>query len=127
MLKTILNSKIHRATVTEANLDYIGSITIDRNLMEAAGVCENEQVHVLNIANGNRFITYVIPGERGQGDICINGAAAHLAKEGDLVIICSYAQLDATELEKHQPTVILVDGKNKAVQELNNEGPFLKA
>lgn len=117
MQKTILNSKIHRATVTEANLDYIGSITIDEDLMDRSEIQVNEQVHVLNITNGNRFITYAIPGERGSGVICINGAAAHLAKEKDLVIICSYVQLTKEELAEHEPTVVLVDESNKEVKE----------
>ncbi len=119
MLKTVLNSKIHRATVTEANLDYIGSITIDEDLMDSAGIAINEQVHVLNIANGNRFVTYAIPGDRDSGVICINGAAAHLAKEEDLVIICSYAQVDAKEMQEHKPTVVLVDHENKMLKGLS--------
>lgn len=118
MLKTVLNSKIHRATVTEANLDYIGSITIDEDLMEYAGIGINEQVHVLDINNGNRLVTYAIPGERGSGYICINGAAAHLVTEGDLVIICSYVQVDAQEVKKHQPKIVLVDQENKVLQDL---------
>ena len=114
MLKTLLNSKIHRATVTEANLDYIGSITIDTQLMKEAGLDENEQVHVLNINNGNRFVTYVIPGEPGV--ICINGAAAHLAKKDDLVIICSYIQIKDEDVKKHKPKVVLVDHENKILR-----------
>lgn len=113
MLKTVLSAKIHRATVTECDLNYIGSITIDEELMDKAGILINEQVHVLNITNGNRFVTYAIPGKRDSGKIGINGAAAHLAKEGDLVIICSYAQMNVEELESFEPKVILVDEKNK--------------
>lgn len=118
MLKTVLNSKIHRAIVTEANLEYIGSITIDEDLMDQADLDLNEQVHVLNISNGSRLVTYVIAGERGSGVICINGAAAHLTKEDDLVIICSYVQCDAKEIKKHKPTVLLVDHENKLIQKL---------
>jgi aspartate 1-decarboxylase len=88
MQRTLLNSKIHRATVTQADLNYVGSITVDRDLMDSVGLIENEQVHVLDITNGNRLTTYVIEGERGSGIIAINGAAAHLVKVGDLVIIC---------------------------------------
>lgn len=113
MLRTILNSKIHRATVTECNLDYVGSVTIDEDLMDQSDIKINEQVHVLDINNGNRFVTYAIPGARGSGVICINGAAAHLVKEQDLVIICSYVQLNEQEFEQHQPTVLLVDESNK--------------
>ena len=93
----LLKSKIHRATVTEANLDYIGSISIDKNLMAAANLIEYEQVHVLNVSNGNRLITYVIPAPKNSGEICINGAAAHLATTGDLVIIVSYCILNEEE------------------------------
>lgn len=113
MLKTMLSSKIHRATVTECDLDYVGSITIDRDLMDAAGLLENEQVQVLDITNGNRLTTYVIEGERGSGVIGINGAAAHLVQQGDLVIICSYVQLNEIELENYKPTIVLVDEKNQ--------------
>ena len=87
MHRYFLKSKIHRATVTEANLNYIGSITIDQDLLEASGICENEKVHVLNITNGNRLETYVIKGKKGSGEICINGAAAHLIEKGHLIII----------------------------------------
>lgn len=109
----MLSSKIHRATVTECDLDYVGSITIDRDLMDAAGLLENEQVQVLDITNGNRLTTYVIEGERGSGVIGINGAAAHLVQQGDLVIICSYVQLNEIELENYKPTIVLVDEKNQ--------------
>lgn len=106
MLVNVLKSKIHRVTVTEANLDYIGSITIDEELMEAANVIENEQVDIYNITNGERFHTYVIRGERGSGIIGINGAAAHKAKTGDLIIIASYALMDFEEAKQWHPTVI---------------------
>jgi aspartate 1-decarboxylase len=106
MLVNVLKSKIHRVTVTEANLDYIGSITIDENLMDAANIIENEQVDIYNITNGERFHTYVIKGERGSGIIGINGAAAHKARLGDLIIIASYAMMDFDEAREWHPTVI---------------------
>ena len=115
MLKTVLNAKIHRATVTRADLDYMGSITIDKDLMDAVGIVEFEKVHIANIENGARFETYVIEGGRGSGVIGINGAAAHLARPGDLVIIMSYVQLNETELEGHRPRVVVVDQKNAVV------------
>lgn len=102
----VLKSKIHRVTVTEADLDYIGSITIDEALMEAANIIENEKVEIYNITNGERFATYAIRGERGTGVIGINGAAAHKAHIGDLLIIASYAQMDFEEAKKWCPTVI---------------------
>lgn len=117
----MLSSKIHRATVTECDLDYVGSITIDRDLMDAVGLLENEQVHVLDINNGNRLTTYVIEGERGSGVIGINGAAAHLVNEGDLVIICSYVQVDIKELEGFKPQILLVDEQNKPQQKFDKE------
>ena len=102
----ILKSKIHRVTVTEANVNYIGSITIDENLMDAAQVIEYEKVHVVNVTNGERFVTYVIKGERGSGVICLNGAAAHKANIGDIVIIISYASMTPEEAKAHQPVCI---------------------
>ena len=106
MLVQVLKSKIHRVTVTEADLDYIGSITIDANMVEAAGMIENERVDIYNITNGERFSTYVIKGEAGSGVIGINGAAAHKAHVGDLLIIASYALMDFEEAKHHTPTVI---------------------
>lgn len=106
MLVQVLKSKIHRVTVTEADLDYIGSITIDSKMVEAAGMIENERVDIYNITNGERFSTYVIKGEPGSGVIGINGAAAHKAHVGDLLIIASYALMDFEEAKKHTPTVI---------------------
>jgi aspartate 1-decarboxylase len=102
----VLKSKIHRVRITEADLNYIGSITIDENLMEAAGLVENEQVHVLNYDNGERLITYVIRGERGSGIICMNGPAAHKMKVGDHVIVLSYAQISLEEAARFKPRVI---------------------
>ena len=115
LLLNLLKCKIHRATVTEANLDYIGSITIDEDLMDAAGLFEYEHVHVLNITNGSRLETYVIKGTRGSGSICINGAAAHLMHENDLIIIVAYCQLNRADLASHTPKIVHVNEKNKIV------------
>jgi aspartate 1-decarboxylase len=105
----VLKSKIHRVKVTEADLDYIGSVTIDENLMDAANLIENEQVHVLNYRNGERFITYVIKGERGSGVICLNGPAALKVSLGDNVIILSYAEMEWEEAKLFKPSVIFPD------------------
>ncbi|WP_019640402.1 aspartate 1-decarboxylase [Paenibacillus fonticola] len=121
MLRTMMKSKIHRATVTEANLNYIGSITIDENLMETADLLENEQVQIVNNNNGARLETYVIPGPRGSGVICLNGAAARLVQPGDNVIIISYAQLSPEELRSHKPTVVFVDEHNRPVETMHEE------
>lgn len=110
----VVKSKIHRVTVTEADLNYIGSITIDEDLMEAANIIENERVHIYNINNGERFETYVIKGERGSGTLCLNGAAARLVQKGDLVIIVSYATMDFEEAKNWKPTVIFPQN-NKVV------------
>lgn len=111
-LVTMMKGKIHRATVTKADLHYEGSITVDTELLEASGILVYEQVDVLNISNGNRFTTYTIPGEKGE--IQINGAAAHLAKEGDLVIIVAYQQMTESDAKNWQPKVVVVDEENKA-------------
>lgn len=105
----ILKSKIHRVTVTEANLDYIGSVTIDEDLMDAANLIENEQVHVLNYNNGERFITYVIKGDRGTGVICLNGPAALKVKVGHQVIILSYANMEFEQAKSFRPSVVFPD------------------
>lgn len=109
----MLAGKIHRATVTEANLEYMGSITLDPVLMEAAGILPYEQVHVLDVTNGNRLETYTLVGERGAGQVCINGAAAHLVREGDVVIIVAYQQLTADEAPNVQPRQVFVDANNR--------------
>ena len=106
MFIEVLKSKIHRVTVVEANLDYIGSITIDEDLMDAAGMLEGEQVHIVNNNNGERFVTYIIKGERGKGQICLNGAAARLVQPDDVVIIMAYAQMTPDEARSFRPTVI---------------------
>jgi len=111
----LLKSKIHRATVTEANLDYIGSISIDEGLMQASNLLEYEQVHVLNITNGNRFITYAISAHKNSGEICINGAAAHLATKGDLIIVVAYGVCDIDKAKTYAPKVIHVNKKNQIV------------
>lgn len=113
MILTMLKAKIHRATITQCDLHYEGSITIDTDLLEASGILVNEQVDVLNINNGQRFTTYAIPGEAGSGIIGINGAAARLAQKGDLVIICAYAQMDEDTAKSHKPTVVLMSEDNK--------------
>ena len=115
MIVSALKSKIHRATVTDADINYVGSITIDQNLMSAANLLPYEQVQVLNVTNGNRLDTYVIKGSLGNGEICINGAAAHLISPGDLVIIVSYCKIKHSELSNHQPSIVHVDGKNSIV------------
>ncbi|MBN4056692.1 aspartate 1-decarboxylase [bacterium AH-315-J21] len=116
MILTMCKCKIHRATVTEANLDYVGSITIDETLMKAAGLLEFEQVSVANITNGERFETYVIKGEADSGVICINGAAAHKATRGDLIIIIAYAQFEESEAKKYVPRFVFVDAENRQVK-----------
>lgn len=114
-LRTMLAGKIHRATVTEANLEYEGSITIDRDLMDAAGILPYEQVQVLDITNGSRLTTYAIEGDAGTGCICVNGAAAHLVRPGDLVIILAYVQVDATEARDWEAHRVFVDHRNRIV------------
>ncbi|CAJ1314567.1 aspartate 1-decarboxylase [Paenibacillus nuruki] len=121
MYRTMMKSKIHRATVTEANLNYVGSITIDEDLMDAADLLENEKVQIVNNNNGARLETYVIVGERGSGVVCLNGAAARLVQPGDTVIIISYAMMSAEELATHRPTLVFVDETNKAVMEAHKE------
>ncbi len=115
MRRTFFKSKIHRATVTHADLDYEGSVTIDEDLLEASGILEYEAVHVWNITRGTRLQTYAIKGGRGSGVICINGAAAHLNKPGDLVILATFAELEESEVRAFKPTVVLVDRQNRIV------------
>jgi aspartate 1-decarboxylase len=123
MRRTMMKSKIHRATVVGADLNYVGSITLDPRLMELADICEYEQVHVLDIDNGARFETYAIKG--GPGDVIVNGAAARLVHTGDRVIVITYAEYDEAELEQYAPKVVLVDSRNRqtdpAFQELDRE------
>lgn len=113
---SVLKSKIHRAVITQAELDYIGSITIDEDLMESAGLYEYEHVHIVNVNSGSRIETYVIAGERGSGVICLNGAAARSGQRGDYIIIMSYADMSPEEIKDNPPRVVFVDDKNKPVR-----------
>ena len=115
MTITMMQSKIHRATITDANLNYVGSITIDKNLMKAANLLEFQKVDVLDINNGERFSTYIIKGDK-KGEICLNGAASRKVCVGDLVIIVSYADMDANEAKTHKPTIVHVNEKNEVVE-----------
>jgi len=110
---TALKSKIHRATVTQAELDYVGSITLDKDLIDAAGLYEYEQVHIANIDNGNRFTTYIIAGERGSGVVCLNGACARLALPNDKIIIMAYANMTPEELKANPPKIVFPNESNK--------------
>ncbi|ABZ83885.1 aspartate 1-decarboxylase [Heliomicrobium modesticaldum Ice1] len=121
MNRIMHKSKIHRATVTEANLNYVGSITIDEDLMDAADVLENEKIQVVNNNNGARFETYVIPGPRGSGVICLNGAAARLVQPGDKVILITYGIYDDAEARQHRPTVIFLDDQNRIIADARRE------
>lgn len=121
MFRTMMKSKLHRATVTEANLNYVGSITIDEDLMDAANIWENEKVQIVNNNNGARFETYVITGKRGSGVICLNGAAARQVQPGDQVIIISYAMMTDEEAKEHRPLVTILDANNRPLQIINEE------
>lgn len=121
MRRRMMKSKIHRATVTDANLHYVGSITIDRDLMDQADLLEYEQVAVVDVDNGAHFETYVIEGGRGSGDICLNGAAARLVSPGDRIIVISYAEYDQAELEGYTPTIVHVDRSNQPIDALTAE------
>jgi len=116
----MLYSKIHRATVTDANLNYVGSITIDEELMEEANLLVGQKVDIVNINNGERFSTYVIKGKRGNRDICLNGAAARKVHVGDKIIIIAYASMDLEEAKKFKPSVIIVDDENNIIQKTDN-------
>ncbi len=116
MRRTLFKSKIHNATLTGADLEYEGSILVDRDLMDAADLRPYEMVHVLNAANGERLITYVIEGERGTGELCLNGPAARLGHPGDRVVIISYAEFEEAEIERHSPRVVLVDEDNRPLR-----------
>ncbi|TCJ05477.1 aspartate 1-decarboxylase [Cytobacillus praedii] len=121
MFRTMMNGKIHRAVVTEANLNYVGSITIDTEILDAVGMVPNEKVQIVNNNNGARFETYIIPGERGSGVICVNGAAARLVQEGDIVIIISYAMIAEENISNHEPKVAIMDEKNRIKNMINHE------
>ncbi len=119
MILTMLKGKIHRATVTQAELNYVGSITIDKDLMEAAGILENEKVQIVDNNNGARLETYVIPGKRGSGTICLNGAAARCVQPGDKVIIIAYAQMSEEEAKEYKPKVVFMNDDN-TIKEITN-------
>jgi aspartate 1-decarboxylase len=121
MQRTMLKSKIHRATVTDCDLHYVGSITIDADLLDAADILEHEQVHVVDVDNGARFETYTIAGERGSGTIQVNGAAARLVHNGDTIIVISYAQYDRDELRTYEPRVVHVEAGTNAVLDVDRE------
>ncbi len=121
MQRTMLKSKIHRATVTGCDLHYVGSITIDADLLDAADILEHEQVHVVDVDNGARFETYTIAGERGSGTMQVNGAAARLVHHGDTIIVISYAQYDAAELARHEPIVVHVQAGTNTILDVDRE------
>src|SRR6478609_2414535 len=112
----VLKSKIHRVVITEANLQYVGSLTLDEDLMDAANMIENEKVTVVNINNGERLETYIIKGERGSGVVCMNGPAARKVQVGDIIIVLSYASMEFEEAKKHKPTIIFPDGNNRLIR-----------
>lgn len=121
MFRTMMNGKIHRATVTEANLNYVGSITIDEDLLDAVGMIANEKVAIVNNNNGARLETYIIPGKRGSGVICLNGAAARLVQKGDIVIIISYVMVSEEKVSIHKPKVAIMDENNCIIEMINTE------
>jgi aspartate 1-decarboxylase len=123
MMRVMLKSKIHRATVTATEVDYVGSLTLDAALMEAADILPNEQIQVLNLSNGSRLTTYVIPGRRQGGEVCLNGAAALLASEGDLVILLSYGMFEDARAAAFKPKVVFVDGRNRPLKGKHSEKP----
>ena len=124
MFRTMLGGKIHRATVTEADLNYVGSITVDQDLLDAAGIYPNEKVAIVNNNNGERFETYTIAGKRGSGVICLNGAAARRVQAGDIVIIMSYVMLSEPEIAAHQPKVVLVNEHNQIREVIHYEPAY---
>ncbi|MFC4387637.1 aspartate 1-decarboxylase [Gracilibacillus marinus] len=124
MLRTMMKSKIHRAKVTEANLNYVGSITIDEEIMEQVGILPHEKVQIVNNNNGARLETYVIAGTRGSKVVCLNGAAARLVQPGDIVIIVAYAMVDEQELSTFQPKVAIMDESNTILEIINQEPPL---
>ena len=114
---TMLYSKLHRATVTDANLNYVGSITVDQNLLDAVNMRVGQKIDIVNVNNGERFSTYIISGERGKGDICLNGAAARKVHKGDKIIIIAYASMTEEEADQHKPKIVILDDDNGIVQE----------
>ncbi|MDH3285499.1 MAG: aspartate 1-decarboxylase [Acidobacteriota bacterium] len=126
MRRPFLLSKIHRAVVTAADLEYVGSLTLDQDLMDAAGMLPHQQIEIYNVTRGTRLSTYLIPGAHGEGDCCINGAAAHLCEAGDRIIICAYADLDDDEVSRHEPRVVLVRRDNKSFETAGRERPHTR-
>jgi len=124
MFRTMMKAKLHRATVTEADLNYVGSITIDRELLEKVGILPHEKVQIVNNNNGARLETYVIPGEKGSGVICLNGAAARLVHKGDTVIIISYAMVSEEELDSYKPKIAIMNKKNQIEKLIEEEPPL---
>ena len=122
--KTLLSGKIHRATVTQADLDYVGSVSIDEDLLDASGICEWEKVAILDVTNGARLETYAIKAPRGSREICINGAAAHLVQPGDVVIILSYVEVEEDFVGAHAPRIVIVDSDNKISEIVSGESNF---
>ena len=129
MQLNVFKSKIHRATVTHADLEYEGSVTIDADLLDAADIFPHEAIHVWNVTSGTRLVTYALEGPRGSGCVCVNGAAAHLVKPGDLVILATFAEMSREEARQHKPKVVLVDGKNRPLDANHTErpGPILSS
>ena len=123
-IRWLLRAKIHRATVTQSDLDYVGSVSIDEDLLDAAGIVEWEKVAVLNVTNGSRFETYAIKAPRGSGEICINGAAAHLVNPGDLVILLSFQGIEEGEIDSHESRIVHVDENNKVIELATIESNF---
>lgn len=129
MRLNVFKSKIHRATVTHADLDYEGSVTIDRDLLDAAGILPYEAVHIWNVTRGTRLVTYALEGPAGSGAVCVNGAAAHLNRPGDLVILATFADIEQEEARAHKPTVVRVDERNRILEMSHEErlGPVLNS
>jgi aspartate 1-decarboxylase len=129
MRLNVFKSKIHRATVTHADLEYEGSVTIDSDLLDAAEILPYEAVHIWNVTRGSRLMTYALPGPRGSGAICVNGAAAHLNKPGDLVILATFAEMSREEAREHRPVVVRVDAENRQTEDTSEElpGPVLNS
>jgi aspartate 1-decarboxylase len=129
MRLNVFKSKIHRATVTHADLEYEGSVTVDSDLLDAAEILPYEAVHIWNVTRGSRLMTYALPGPRGSGAICVNGAAAHLNKPGDMVILATFAEMTREEAHKHRPVVVRVDAQNRQTDDISEElpGPVLNS
>ena len=126
MRRQFLYAKVHRAVVTAADLEYVGSLTLDRTLMDAAGLLPNQKIEIYNVDRGTRLSTYLIPGPTGAGDCCVNGAAAHLCDAGDRVIICAYADMEDHEIDRHVPRVVIVEGDNRHFRLGGGETPHTR-